>query len=353
MGTGAFLDFYGLTIECQSHSCALTAELVRPFKFFVRPDAKAQIQIIIKEEAPPYHLFPTINASFFTPRNVVYKDGDRKIIDYFGKGIAVTENQGKTYEIFGLSQNFLLEVFYLLVLSLLGQHCDREGLLRVHALAVSYHDRAILLLLPQGGGKSTMAFQLLNKPDFLYLSDDDPIIDRAGRVLPFPRPLGVLNSETLRQIPQEYLYMVDRMEFGIKHYVDIEYWGRRIEERHLSDILLFIGKRVLNGVPSVRPVSKLTALRTLCRDAVVGVGLYQGLEFLLSHSSWDAVRKIPVLMKRFLLAAKLANRSTTYEFTLSAKHAENCAALISFLQQQTQTTASHQVLTAPQTSEEP
>ena len=161
IGTTAHLDVHGLTIECRSESAVLTFALVRPFKYFLRDEAKSRIQVFVKEEPPPYDLFPSLHASFVTPRNVVYRDGARKIIDYFGKGVVLEEEHGDLYTIYSSDRNLLCEVFYLLVLSLLGQFCDKTGLLRIHALGLSYENKAILLLLPQGGGKSTMAFSML------------------------------------------------------------------------------------------------------------------------------------------------------------------------------------------------
>ncbi len=331
IGTVAYLDIHGLKIQCRSQSSDLTLDLVRPFKYFIREEDGSTIQVVVKEEPPPYDQFPPLRAKFFTPRNVVYQDGSRKIIDYFGKGVVLEENNGTSYQIYGFERNFLSEVFYLLVLSLLGQFCDQNGLLRVHALALSYRNKAILVLLPQGGGKSTMAFNMLREPEFGYISDDDPIVDRFGRVLPFPRPLGGLDRSTFNGIPDRYIYSIDRMEFGIKHYIDYDYWANRVEKRHLDDIILFIGRRILNGDPSIRQTSELRALSTLMRDAVVGVGLYQGLEFLFNNSSWDALRKIPALVKRFLRALKLSHIADSYEFTISGNAEKNSRILKEFL----------------------
>lgn len=327
------LNIHGLRIECQAESSELLQDLVRPFRYFLVESGPSDYRVIVLEEAPDYAAFPELPASFVTPRNVVYRDGSQKIIDYFGKGIVLEKEGTSSYWIQCESRNLISEIFYLLVLSLLGQFCDRKGFLRIHALALAKNDTAVLLLLPQGGGKSTMASAMLNDPSIYYISDDDPILDRQGRILPFPRPIGYLNEKALAGIPQEFIYSIDRMEFGMKYYVDCDYWNNRIEKRPLDKIILFVGRRVLNGQPRIQKASTFLALSTLMRDAVVGIGLYQGLEFLFSQSSWDALGKIPVLLKRTLRAIKLARKSDVHVFTLSANPNRNCEALTEFLNQ--------------------
>ncbi len=329
----SFLNIYGLIIECKTESADLMPELLRPFVFFVTDEngRPASItRIFIEESDPPYETFPSLPAAFSTPRNIVYQDKDRKIIDYFGKGVVV-QSREEHYHIYGSDRNFLLEAFYLLVLSLLGQHCDREGLLRIHALAMSYRDIAVLMLMPQGGGKSTMARALMEEPEFRYISDDDPILDQHGQILPFPRPLGILNRKSIEEIPDEYVYKVNRMEFGWKYYVDCNYWKDKTETRRLKESVLLVGQRVLNGSPSIVKCSKMKTFAVLIRDAVIGVGLYQGLEFLLSRSSWNVFSKIPVVFRRFLRAMQFIRTTRTYQFTLSGSSGENLQVLKEFL----------------------
>ena len=334
----SYLNIYGLKIECRSTSNDLNTDLVRPFIYFVVGEKVPEnfqnpevYRIVIEAEDPPYESFPVLPAAFSTPRNIVYKDRDRKIIDYFGKGVVLQDDSGRDYRIYGSDRNFLLEAFYLLVLSLLGQFCDQKGLLRIHALAMSYRDMAVLMLMTQGGGKSTMARVMIEEPEFRYISDDDPIIDPDGQILPFPRPLGILDRKSIEEIPDKFIYGVNRMEFGWKYYIDCDYWENKTETRHLRKSIVLVGKRVLNGTASITRYSRWKTFRVLIRDAVIGVGLYQGLEFLFSHSTWDAVSKIPVVFRRFLRALRLIRTTRTFQFTLSVSPDQNMKVLKEFL----------------------
>ena len=326
-----FLHIYGLTIECQTASSELASQLVRPYYYFITEEGTPAITIIVKEEDPPYNAFPTIPASFSSPRNIVYTAPNQKIIDYFGVGVVVHEDRDSRYTIYSRDQNFLMESFYLLVLSLFGQYCDTHQMMRIHALAISYNDTAFLMPIPPGGGKSTMALSLLQDQEIKLMSDDEPIYDSSGELMPFPLRIGTLNQDILKTIPEQYVYSIDRMEFGIKYFIDCAYWDAQIERRHLTNCVLFFTQRVLNGTATVTPISKFPVFKALIRDAVIGIGLYQGVEFLFSHSSLEVFSKFRLLVKRLRLAVKLIRASHTYQLTLSNNIQENARVLKAFI----------------------
>lgn len=326
------LDVHGLTVRCEAESESLADELVRPLKFFVKEEGRSDVTVIVSEGAPPYDRIPKIEAQFSTPRNVVYRNGHLKVIDYFGRGAILHEDGVPVYRIYSLDRNLLCESFYLLMLSLLGQYCDSNGLLRVHALAVSRNDTAVVMMIPQGGGKSTMAFRLLEESPVKLISDDDPIVARNGDILPFPRALGLLDGSRIEHVPRQHVYSVDRMEFGLKYFVDCEYWKGKIQEAPLRKTILFTTRRVLNGTPGITRASKRRALAALMRDAVFGIGLYQGIEFMFNRSTWEVAAKATILFRRFVRALRFVRASQTYELTLSDDVAKNCQVVQEFLE---------------------
>jgi hypothetical protein len=326
------LDIHGLLIDCEASTPELTAAVVRPFNYFRATEGGRPVRIVIHDAPPPYATLPHAVASFSTPRNVVYQAPGTKIIDYYGRGVVLQEADGWSYTIYSTDRHLLLESFYLLVLSLLGQHCDRHWRLRVHALAVSRGDVAFLFMMPSGTGKSTLALALLEQGVTRYISDDDPLFDRSGRILPFPRPIGILDAGRLREIPEEFVYRIERMEFTPKFMVDAACWADRIETRALDRIVLVTTRRVLNGPTRVEPVSSAVILKALLRDAVLGIGLFQGLEFLVSRSFVELGRKVPVLTKRFLLALQLSRAARGFRLTVSRDQAETARVVREFIE---------------------
>lgn len=87
------IDIHGLVIECRAESSDLLRSLIRPFKYFVTETGTPYINVTIKEIDPPYETFPNIKASFSTPRNVVFRGQNLKIVDYFGKGAILEEDK--------------------------------------------------------------------------------------------------------------------------------------------------------------------------------------------------------------------------------------------------------------------
>jgi hypothetical protein len=324
---------HGLVIDCKAPNAGLIAQLVRPYKLYVTDEGSPECTIQIVQEDPPYQQFPNIEASYSTPRNMVYDSKALRVVDYFGKGAVVEDKTGQIFTIYGVDTNFLQEAFYLLVLSLFGQHCDKVGMLRIHAMALSYADKAILMPVPQGGGKSTMAFAMLQEDGFKLISDDEPIVSQSGSILPFTLRIGTLDKQKLESIPEEFVYSIDRMEFGLKYFIDVNYWKPQLETRALDDIIYVTSRRVLNGSPSVREIPKYRAAKSLVRDAIVGIGLYQGLEFLLGRSAWTTISKTGTVFKRSVSAWRMMRRARTFELTLSRDIGENRRVFSEFIRE--------------------
>lgn len=64
-----------------------------------------------------------------------------------------------------------------------------EGVV-IHAAVAAKNDGAVLLVGPNGVGKTTLVLEMLRR-GWAYLSDDLAPIGPEGSVLPFPKPLGI------------------------------------------------------------------------------------------------------------------------------------------------------------------
>jgi hypothetical protein len=62
------------------------------------------------------------------------------------------------------------------------------------------------------------------------LSDDSPIIDRAGNALAFPLRLGLLKGQE-HEVPEEHRRLVHRMEFRPKYLVNYSHLANRVVDR--------------------------------------------------------------------------------------------------------------------------
>lgn len=325
-------QFYGCGVEVSSREVALVEEVRRDFLYFRRDAVEPQLRIEMRLEPPPYAELPAVPAAFFTPRNVCFRQGGTMYVDYFGRALAVFEREAGRCVFYGTDHDLVHEAVYLFVLSTVGQALDRAGLHRVHALGVSYRDRAILLLLPSGGGKSTMALELLRQPGFQLLGEDTPLVDRRGRILPFPLRLGVRPGSPTG-VPEQYLRTMRRMEFDPKTLIDISYFEDRLAPygRPVDPGLILVGERNLGQESDIVPLSRTGALKALVKYSVVGLGVYQGLEFLLERGIGDLAGKGGTAASRLYGSARLVARAPAYRFVLGRNIRRNTDRLLEFL----------------------
>lgn len=325
-------DFYGLTIEVRSSSPDLAAEVRRDFAYFRVPSGEGRVQIDMHLSAPPYAELPAVPASVITPRNVCFQNKHLTYIDYFGQGLAIFDRRRMVCSVYGTDADLVREIVYLFVLSTVGQHLDGKGLHRVHGLGMSYRGQGILTLLPSGGGKSTMAQRLLGHPEFRLLSDDTPLIDRSGHMHPFPLRVGFKPHRDVG-IPPQYLHTVRRMEFDPKTLIDIDYYHDRLGSR-VPPRALLVGARNLGDVSEIAPLSRSRAFKALLKYMVVGLGVYQGLEFLLERGIWELSGKGGIVASRLYNSLRLLARTPSYRFVLGRDPERNCETLLEFIRRE-------------------
>jgi hypothetical protein len=324
-------DFYGFTIQVSSTSDALVGEVRRHFAFFRSLGGEAQMHVDMQLSHPPYDQLPSLPASVFTPRNVCFQNGRTTYIDYFGEGLAIFDRNEKRCIIYGIDHDLVHEIAYLFVLSTVGRYLDSQKLHRVHALGVSYRNRGILLLLPSGGGKSTMALALMRQPGFLLLGEDTPLIAPNGRILPFPLRLGVRPEQKV-DIPPQYLRTVARMEFDPKTLIDIEYFKDRLGQA-VDPGLVLVGERDLGTSSEIVPLPRRKAFKAMVNHVIVGLGVYQGLEFLLERGLWELWGQGGVVASRLRNSIVLLRRAPAYRFVLGRDIDKNCQTFLDFVQQ--------------------
>jgi hypothetical protein len=199
-------------------------------------------------------------------------------------------------------------------------------------MCVNYKGNGVLLLLPSGGGKSTMTMELLRHPDFTLLSEDTPLIDRKGRMHPFPLRLGIRDGESA-EVPEQMRRTLNRMEFDPKTFVDVAFYKDRISEPVAPRILL-VGRRNLGTPSTIKPIPRREALGSLIKYLVVGLGVYQGLEFLLERGIGDMIGQTGVATSRLRNGVALLSKVPAYEFTLGRDTVKNSRTLIDFIEQQ-------------------
>ncbi len=332
-------DFYGLVVTLKSDHDEIVREVSRDFAWFMvpstepgRPRSAHEMNVDIRFEEPCYSGLPAVPASVTTPRNVSFRDGDVSYVDYFGRALAIVNTKAGTCVVYGVDFDLVREVCYLFLLSTVGQYLDSIRLHRIHAMGMNYKGNGVLLLLPSGGGKSTMTMELLRHPDFTLLSEDTPLIDRKGMMHPFPLRLGIRDAEG-SEVPEHMRRTLNRMEFDPKTFVDVAFYDGRISGPIVPRILL-VGRRNLGTPSTINSIPRREALGALIKYLVVGLGVYQGLEFLLERGLREMVGHTDVATSRFRNGIAVLSKASAYEFTLGRDTAKNSRTLIEFIERQ-------------------
>jgi hypothetical protein len=317
------LSVYGLRIRLEGWAEALEAARL-DFAWFERrangDDADFRVTVECKE--PDFDGFGEIDASFITPRNVVYQDGRRKIVDYFGRAVAILDPEKHHVLLQGNDLSITHDALYQCLVSRVGEHVERIGLPRLHGLALSGRQGGVVVMLPSGGGKTTLGLRALNDPDVKLLSEDSALIDRRGRLHPFPLRIGV-NATDAAKLPPGHVRRIERMELHPKFALETAAFEDRIERDPQPLRHIVIGRRSLGLSATLVPLPRRAAMPTLFREAVVGVGIYQGMEWLLQHGMRDVVRQVPPAVTRSRCCLAGLRRANVWRMTVGRDHERN------------------------------
>jgi hypothetical protein len=134
----------------------------------------------------------------------VMLDQGRLIAEFHGIGVLVIDGAQSRAEGYlinpgRLPSNLIEYLFHLALIELLR----RCGLYTIHATALEYNGRAVLIPGNSGRGKTTSFISLL-RSGYRYLSDDHPLLQDSGaqvEVLPFPIKINVTDA-TVQFFPE-------------------------------------------------------------------------------------------------------------------------------------------------------
>ncbi len=325
------LEICGLRISVGGDWPEVVEAVGLDFQWFAVPDGgRPDVEVRVERRAPDFERFGDVPAAFVTPRNVVYQDGARTIVDYFGRAVSVLDRSSGRVVVQGEDEHLVHEAAYLFVLSRAGEHLDRIGLLRLHALGLSAAQGAVAVMLPSGGGKSTLALRALRADGVRLLSEDAPLLDRRGRLHPFPLRIGV-NATDAELLPEGQVRRIERMELHPKLVLELSAFADRIESRPVPLRHIVVGRRSLGLEARLEPIPRRAVAGTLLREGVVGVGIYQGMEFVLQRGLRDVAGKVGTALTRSACCAAGLAKASTWHLTLGRDHDRNWAALAPLL----------------------
>ena len=335
-----FFDFHGVRVRVGCADAETAGRVAEDFAYFAieGPDSihagDLDLEIDAYRRAPDYADLPPLKASMYSPRNICYTKGPVTFIDYFGDALSIYNRAEESLRIYSDRLCLLHEIVFLTMLSRVCERLERNRMHRVHALAIERRGQCAMFAMPSGGGKTTLGMRFLKgSAPYKLVSEDSPLITRWGRVLPFPLRFGVAAAEPPDVAP-EHVTRLERMEFEPKYLISLRAFEGSIATGTFAPRMLFVGDRTLGMTCEIREVGFAAGFRALVRHMIVGVGLYQGVEFLLRTSPVDLVNKSGLLCSRVLAALALLRQARVFALELGRDPQRNASTIISFLDKQ-------------------
>jgi hypothetical protein len=148
--------------------------------------------------------------------------------------------------------------------------------------------------------------------------------------VPEPSRMGFLRGAQV-DIPSEYLQLVNDMRVGTKIRVDVEYYADKIGSACPASAIL-LGERSLDCSSAIEPASRLSGSREFIKNSVVGLGLHQGVDYLLGRNLRDTFGKVGPASSRRYNSLVVLRRSRVFRYTIGHDRERNIEVLLDFLE---------------------
>jgi len=325
-------DFYGVGVVVESLEEGFQASVEHDFSYFLSRAPSPDIRLTFQKNHPDFDQLPEMRCSLATPRNICFSSGRYTYIDYFGQALNIYDKEANECRIVTEDVELAQEIAYLTILSRVSEALERKRLHRIHGLAIESNGKGTIILLPSGGGKSTLALALLrNNNGFNLISEDSPLLQPNGYLLPFPLRIGVNPKNLPPGIDSRFTRTDKRIEFSSKINIDIRYFSNQLCRHPVPAASLLLGVRITGKRAEIAPVSKTAVLRHLLANSIIGVGLYQGLEFLLQKNFGESTRYARLLFSRAYNNWVLLRHARVFRFLIGRDLQRNYECLREFL----------------------
>jgi hypothetical protein len=319
------LNIHGFIIDLISDAQQLHEWICFDLSWFVVDMHESQAPhetINVHQAPPPENLIPILTESSRGPNYVAFDLGETRYVKYSDSTWVVWEQDRHKAQCYNEFIERLYEHCYLFIMSRAGEYLDLKQMHRVHGLAFARDEQACLVLIPEGGGKSTLAHALLADSAIKLLSDDTPLICSKGKIHAFPARLG-FSSELAKEVPQEFTRVFKRWCRPEKTLVHIDAYKGQIQEQPLAVTKIYLAAWINGDEPQIQSISKIKGWWALARDCIVGLGLPQVVEYFLRGGPEDFLLKCRIVFYRIWAVCNVLIHAKCYRILLSTDSVKN------------------------------
>lgn len=326
-----YLDFHHHIILVRCNESSLLQKLREEFHFFVSdgtPEPETVIDLLI--QSPPE--LPSMVAVKLLENAVIFRLGSRQYIDYFGEALTIWDSSEKKVQIYTPNTTRLYELAFLAVHSFLGQELDRDGLCRLHAVAISINNVNGIVMLPSKGGKSTLLKNVIDNPEVKIISDDMPLCDTQGRIHPFPSKMSLNERPDSGPLATLEWHEFIRHHYPPKFTASLSQMKDRLNKSPENNLnLLVVGFRLSSGQSILSEVPKWKMIKPLMEHMIMGFGLPQILEMFLKFNFTDLFKLAYHAAIRSFCAFNLARKAKCYYFYMGPDKSYNAQLLLDLM----------------------
>lgn len=301
------LDVYGKRILIESFDSNVKTDLDHDFSYFLTqpfdPKSTDYFHVtIVPAQRRPRFWIPILK----TKRSVLFlaSAGTRRVC-FFNSAWLEYSVKGKTCTIYSDQPTAAYEALYFVILSYLGEQLGLSGMHRIHGMGFSYKGQGVILLAPSGGGKSTLAMELLKREDFKIVSDDTPVLNEQGDMLAFPQRIALSEKP---EIEPKYLRQFKRFNHSEKFVIGADYFNKKIQGSSEVQWLMILDSSGKKSV-GVEEVSRLNFIWPVIKWLVLGLETPQIWELLLRSGRSHLKEQTKILIGRLRTAALLVSKS--------------------------------------------
>ena len=328
-------DFYGVTTEVQVDDPYLASMLEGDFGHFrVTALSSPSVRVTARQAPCPWDVLPPVPAAGHAPSHVRFEGPDGRYV-WYHSGAVIHHRRARECEqatLWYTDAERSYEKLYLFILSRVGEALDRRGLHRVHALGFIFRGLGVLVVLPMRGGKSTLALALRGVEGIELISEDIPLIDRQGRLWPFPLRVSLRSGDVPPELAGGEARVLKRDSFEAKTLLPFSALGLDVRRGCTPADCVLFGRWTAEAAPSFHRLGALRGVGALLKHAVIGLGLPQVVEFFLYGGLGELTGKVSITLSRLLAVCRLVRQCELLEFRTCRDLTRNREALLEALE---------------------
>ncbi|HWE81790.1 MAG TPA: hypothetical protein VG265_09075 [Gaiellaceae bacterium] len=278
----AHFDVYGLTAGVSGGWSEAIEALDRDFGWFraAAGDSRATVEVELEQRELDWDAFGETDAEYVTEQYAVYRLNGRTVVDHLEAAASTVEGGGRRMVVEGVGASAARRAAFDFILARACDHLDSVGLSRLFSLGLGGAQGGVAVLLPPGGGKTTLALRALQADGVTLYSEGSPLLDRNGSLHPFPFPLWIrTNARETPDVPDEFLRRIDgRLTDPLL--LELDAFADRIAATPTALRHVVLGSRSLGRRSWLEPAPRRDAAGPLLRQAVLGFSVGDALRFL-------------------------------------------------------------------------